>query len=139
MEGLRIALLLGSAICGAGAMYWLIALGRIVRELMLLARVREGLTLPEPQGGWPLVSVIIPAHNEEDLAPKCAESLLASRYPALEAIFVLDRCTDRTLERLRPIAERDPRLRIVENSRKNDYGMVRRITPRIRFPDGEML
>jgi len=115
MESLRIALMIGAGLCGVGVIYWMVALVRIVRELVQLPRVREGLSLATPDGGWPLVSVIVPAHNEEDLAPRCAESLLASDYPSLEAIFVLDRCSDRTLERLRPIAERDPRLHIIEN------------------------
>jgi hypothetical protein len=42
--------------------------------------------------------------------------VLASDYPALELIFVLDRCTDGTRAALEPIAASDSRLRIVENS-----------------------
>jgi len=115
MHALSIALIVGASVCAVGAVYWAIAIVRIVRELAQLPRVREGLEIVEPAGGWPRVSVIVPAHNEEALAPRCAESLLASDHPSLEVIFVLDRCTDRTLERLTPIADRDPRLRIIEN------------------------
>jgi len=110
-----VALLVGAGLCAAGAIYWTIALVRIARELQRLARVTEGLSLGEPAGGWPKVSVVVPAHDEEMLAPACATALLASDYPSLEVIFVLDRCTDRTLERLRPVAAADSRLRIIEN------------------------
>ncbi|HAQ68260.1 MAG TPA: hypothetical protein DCR70_11165, partial [Phycisphaerales bacterium] len=64
----------------------------------------------------PLLTVVIPAHNEELMAPNCARSVLASDYPSLELIFVLDRCTDGTRAALEPIAAADSRLRIVENS-----------------------
>lgn len=115
MDALDVTLLVGAALCGAGALYWCVAIFRIARELTRLPRVREGLSLGEPAGGWPRASVIVPAHNEEMLAPRCAEALLASDYPSLEVLFILDRCSDATLERLRPIAARDPRLRIIEN------------------------
>lgn len=115
MEFLRVALVIGAGLCVAGAVYWLVALVRIGRELLRLARAEEGLALGEPPGGWPAVSVIVPAHDEELLAPSCAESLLASDYPSLQVIFVLDRCTDRTESLLRPISVRDPRLTIVVN------------------------
>lgn len=115
VEWLRIPLMALTGLCALGVVWWCVALFRMVRELQLVTRVREGLGLPEPPGGWPRVSVVIPAHNEEALAPACARSVLASEYPDFEAIFVLDRCTDATLERLRPLAAADPRLRILEN------------------------
>lgn len=115
MEVIRVLLLIGAGLCAAGAVYWSVALVRIARELVRLGRASDGLSLGEPPGGWPKVSVIVPAHNEERLAPACARALLDSDYPALEVIFVLDRCSDRTLERLTPIASEDSRLVIVEN------------------------
>ena len=62
------------------------------------------------------MSVVVPAHNEQRVAAACARSILASDYPALELVFVLDRCTDGTRAALEPIAAADPRLRIVDNS-----------------------
>ncbi|MDZ4828707.1 MAG: glycosyltransferase family 2 protein, partial [Phycisphaerae bacterium] len=103
------------AISGAVAAYWTLVVVRLALLLPRLPRVRGGLASPVPPGGWPTVSVIVPAHNEERVIESCAASLLASDYPALEIVVVLDRCTDRTLELLRPFAERDARLRIIEN------------------------
>jgi glycosyltransferase involved in cell wall biosynthesis len=62
-----------------------------------------------------MVSIIVPAHNEERVIDACAASLRAQRHPALEIIFVLDRCTDRTREILLAHAHADARIKIVEN------------------------
>ena len=54
----------------------------------------EGL----PPDGAPLVSVIIPARNEEHNILRSAESVGASTYPNFELIVVDDRSTDSTAE-----------------------------------------
>ena len=75
--------------------------------------MRAGVEIPEPAGGWPRLTVVIPAHQEEDVIERCARSLMNQRYPNLEVIFALDRCTDRTESLLRAVIEADPRFRIV--------------------------
>ncbi|MFO0830105.1 MAG: glycosyltransferase [Phycisphaerales bacterium] len=103
------------ALAGIAAVYWAVVIVRLVELLATLPRVSDGLEESEPEGGWPLVSIIVPAHNEERVIEACATSMLLSDYPALEILFVLDRCSDGTLDILRPIAARDERLRIIEN------------------------
>jgi len=93
---------------------WMVLAIRAVREWRCALFIAEALRLPAIP--LPLLTVVIPAHNEELMAPNCARSVLASDYPSLELIFVLDRCTDGTRAALEPIAAADPRLRIVENS-----------------------
>ncbi len=93
---------------------WMVLAIRAVREWRCALFIADALRLPAIP--LPLLTVVIPAHNEELMAPNCARSVLASDYPALELIFVLDRCTDGTRAALEPIAAADPRLRIVENS-----------------------
>ncbi|GMR12208.1 MAG: hydroxychlorobactene glucosyltransferase CruC [Gemmatimonadota bacterium] len=73
--------------------------------LILLAYLVLRLRLPEelaPEGDHaedaPLVSVIIPARNEEDNILVSAESVGASTYPNFELIVVDDRSTDRTAQ-----------------------------------------
>ena len=95
--------------------YWLIVLVRVRRIASTRPTVLCGLDSPEPDGGWPSVSVIIPAHNEERVIERCVRSILDQDYPCLEAIVVLDRCTDRTLEILQSIASGDDRLLLIEN------------------------
>ena len=93
---------------------WMVLAIRAVREWRCALFIADALRLPAIP--LPLLTVVIPAHNEELMAPNCARSVLASDYPSLELIFVLDRCTDGTRAALEPIAAADPRLRIVENS-----------------------
>lgn len=93
---------------------WTVFAVRAWKEWRRSPFVREGLEgEPVP---LPALSVVIPAHNEERVAAQCARSVLACDYPALELVFVLDRCTDRTRSLLEPIAAADPRLVIVDNA-----------------------
>jgi cellulose synthase/poly-beta-1,6-N-acetylglucosamine synthase-like glycosyltransferase len=46
------------------------------------------------------VSMIVPAHNEEEVIVKTVRSLLAMEYPTFEIIVVNDGSEDRTLEKL---------------------------------------
>ena len=109
--------LISLALCGAGV-YWAVAWLSIKRSLASIPSVRDSL-LPATPDASPLPSpvvVIIPAHNEESSIAQCARSVLTQRYPDLRVIFVLDRCTDDTANRLRAEVADDPRVMIVENT-----------------------
>ena len=56
-----------------------------------------------PPVGAPLISVCVPARNEERNIRACVESLLAQDYPNLEVIVLDDRSTDRTPDILREL------------------------------------
>lgn len=49
----------------------------------------------------PGISLIIPAHNEQDVVADCVHGLLNLRYPRFEVIVVDDGSADATFERLR--------------------------------------
>ncbi len=69
----------------------------------------------EATSEWPLVSVLVPARNEEHrVLREAIGSLLRQDYPRLEVIVVNDRSTDRTLEILREMARSDSRLRVID-------------------------
>src|SRR5919106_1838674 len=51
---------------------------------------------------FPFVSVIVPAHNEEDVIEETVSSLLALDWPAYEVMVVDDGSTDRTRDVLEP-------------------------------------
>jgi chlorobactene glucosyltransferase len=63
----------------------------------------------------PLVSILIPARNEERrVLESCVRSILAQDYANFEVIAVNDRSTDKTGEILEAIAKSDERLRVME-------------------------
>ncbi|HQR17559.1 MAG TPA: glycosyltransferase family 2 protein [Gemmatimonadales bacterium] len=80
-----------------------------------LARHRPNLA-DAPLASGRLVSIIVPARNEEANLPILLESLLQTRYAPVEILLVDDRSTDRTAEVAREYAARDPRVRLVEGA-----------------------
>jgi chlorobactene glucosyltransferase len=86
---------------------WLFALGRTLLNLRLVARLRDGAAT-----AGPLLSVIVPARDEERAIERTVRALLAQTYPRLEVIVVNDRSQDRTGAILAAID--DPRLVVVD-------------------------
>jgi cellulose synthase/poly-beta-1,6-N-acetylglucosamine synthase-like glycosyltransferase len=66
------------------------------------AKVR--LEQPRSSGEWPLVTILVPAHNEADVIEKTIESLLKIDYPSLEVIVIDDGSTDDTFSLVAPLA-----------------------------------
>lgn len=62
----------------------------------------------------PRVSIIVPIYNMEAYLERCLESLVSQRLREMEIIAVNDGSTDRSGEMLRAFAERDPRLKVIE-------------------------
>ncbi|MDP8305699.1 MAG: glycosyltransferase family 2 protein [Candidatus Chlorobium antarcticum] len=80
----------------------LIVLGAILIsnliELRPLPPVREG-----SEGNGPMVSVLVPARNEEDTISRCIGSLQRQKYHDFEILVLDDGSTDRTAEILRQL------------------------------------
>lgn len=68
------------------------------------------VTPAPPPANAPLISVCIPARNEENNIHRCVEAALGQDYPNLEVIVLDDRSTDATLTLLKDSASRDSRL-----------------------------
>jgi cellulose synthase/poly-beta-1,6-N-acetylglucosamine synthase-like glycosyltransferase/spore germination protein YaaH/peptidoglycan/xylan/chitin deacetylase (PgdA/CDA1 family) len=68
--------------------------------------------LPDGKGA-PLVSIIVPAYNEEVNAVSSVESLLNRDYPNFEVIFVDDGSTDRTYERVSHAFAGHPKVKVL--------------------------
>jgi chlorobactene glucosyltransferase len=86
---------------------WLVTLASTILSLTTVPRLREG-SVPKDT---PLVSVLIPARDEERSIERTVRALLAQTYPALEIVVVNDRSTDATATILGSI--QDERLRVV--------------------------
>jgi glycosyltransferase involved in cell wall biosynthesis len=69
----------------------------------------------EKQGDGPLVSVIIPARNEERFLDACLDSVLSQTLSDLEVIVIDGDSTDRTAALVRERMREEPRLALVHN------------------------
>jgi chlorobactene glucosyltransferase len=61
-----------------------------------------------------LVSVLIPARNEEDCIRECLEALSKQQYDPLEIIVLDDNSTDATAEIIKSIGNLDPRIIMIK-------------------------
>ncbi len=69
-----------------------------------------------PPSNPPLISVCIPARNEERNIRACVEAVLAQDYLNLEVIVLDDRSTDATQKILRQLAAQNDKLEIISGS-----------------------
>ncbi len=78
----------------------------------------EALSAPEkpPTKNAPLISICVPARNEERNIRRCVEGLLAQTYPNFEIIVLEDRSTDSTAKILDELAQKDARLKIISGN-----------------------
>jgi hyaluronan synthase len=98
----------------------IIVVGLIFRTILWF-RYKPHIMESEEDISWPLVSVIMPAFNEEELIEKSIDSIFASRYPQdkIEVICINDGSTDLTFFYMRRAKRKyGDRLKIV-NFEKN--------------------
>ncbi len=92
---------------------WVLALGRTLLNLRLVPRLA-----PRLLHRWPLVSIIVPARDEERSIELAVRGFLSQTYPQLEVIVVNDRSVDATSAILASID--DPRLVVVSGEEPAD-------------------
>jgi chlorobactene glucosyltransferase len=99
---------------GRDALAHLCALAALGYAARATGMMRGWLTVPvaPPPAGAPLLSVIVPARNEERSIERCVRSLLA-QTANVEVIVVDDRSTDRTGAILTGLSREHPALRVV--------------------------
>lgn len=69
----------------------------------------------EPHEGWPAVTVLIPAYNEEAVIATTVQAALAADYPKLEVLVLDDGSTDGTFATARAAAGDDRRCRVIRD------------------------
>jgi poly-beta-1,6-N-acetyl-D-glucosamine synthase len=69
----------------------------------------------QPEGGWPGVSVLIPAYNEEAVIVTSVRAALHSDYPQLEVLVLDDGSTDDTEAAAIEAAAGDSRFRVLRD------------------------
>ena len=85
---------------------------------------------PVAKADWtPGVTLIVPAHDEEDVIAGRVENLLAQDYPAerLEVVVASDASTDRTEAIVEEIAAREPRVRLIRCPRGGKLATINRV------------
>jgi chlorobactene glucosyltransferase len=100
---------------------WLIAFAWLISfAITLYGLARQKTPLPTNHlrataSNAPLVSVLVPARNEEHrVLADCIRSILAQDYERFEVIAVNDRSTDGTGAILEALAKSDDRLRVIQ-------------------------
>jgi len=78
-------------------------------NLRTLKRPRADSRLPE---SVPLISVMVPARDEEENIETCLKSLQAQDYPNFEILVLDDHSSDRTAEIVERLAAEDKRVRL---------------------------
>ena len=86
----------------------------LIGILAALQKRKEESTIPLPAShtSLPLVSIIVPAYNEEVNAVNSLENLLKCNYPSFDIIFVDDGSKDSTYEKVRSAFEHHPKIKI---------------------------
>jgi chlorobactene glucosyltransferase len=81
----------------------------VLSNIWITRRVRHH----SPPAVFPMVSVLIPARNEERSIASCVQSILAQDYPSFEVLVLDDQSSDGTRAILEKMAIATPALRIL--------------------------
>ena len=93
----------------------------------------------------PLVSVIIPAHNEEKFISETVNSILNQTYKKIEIIIVDDGSKDKTLELVTNLAKKNKNIRILKFNKGHSAAFARNKGAKIArgsiliFQDGDCI
>ena len=82
----------------------------LLLNLRALRKPKSDVQLPEPA---PLISILVPARNEEANIGICLESLWQQEYPNFETLVLDDSSTDGTADIVARIAAEDSRVRLL--------------------------
>ena len=93
------------------AVLLVIFLANLILNLRSLRRPDINSRIPEPA---PLVSVLVPARNEEENIENCLRSLRMQDYTNFEIIVLDDNSEDRTAELVERMAAKDNRIRLIK-------------------------
>ncbi|HEY2162132.1 MAG TPA: glycosyltransferase family 2 protein [Solirubrobacteraceae bacterium] len=97
------------------ALYPIVTAGLWITGGLLFRLLDEHNDCSPPAGGWPGVTVLIPAYNEEAVVGRCVSAVLAVDYPELEALVLDDGSKDETAAAARAAGAGDPRLEVVRD------------------------
>lgn|GEM_PF-6425717 len=83
-----------------------------------------------------LLSVVIPVYNAEKFVRSAIESVLGQTYSELEIVIINDGSTDSSLEILRLLEQRDPRVRLFS---RGNRGLVSTLNEAFEYCHGDFI
>jgi len=95
----------------------------LILNLRSLKRPDRNRRISKPE---PLVSVLIPARNEEQNIKACLESVRKQDYPNFEVVVLDDNSVDRTYRIVERMAVKDKRIRLIRGQPLPRGGQVNR-------------
>jgi GT2 family glycosyltransferase len=97
--------------------------GAVVESIPALSMLRVRYAIPTPA---PLVSLIVPTHNQQRLLSQCVDGILTSTdYTSLELIIVDNRSDDpKTLHYLKELPTKDSRVRVVRDDGPFNFSRI---------------
>lgn len=98
-----------------GALFVFMVMYTMYMQIAFKHKTRKLRKHPKVQNGnfKPFVSVMIPAHNEQDVIEKTVENILAMDYEKFEVIVIDDRSEDNTANVLREIEKKHKDVKII--------------------------
>ncbi len=101
---------------GGVIVFWGLAILMVQAGKRAAPTVKQGLTAVSrlDRNTLPKISVIIPAHNEEEMISDAIASILNCDYPNFEIIIAADRCSDKTVSVVSDWIAKDCRVHLVE-------------------------
>ena len=94
-------------------LYPIVSAGFWIAGALVFHIFEERVELSEPEAGWPGVTILISAFNEERVIGTCVEAALAVDYPELEVLVFDDGSEDQTAAVAGAAGGDDPRLHIL--------------------------
>ena len=89
----------------------------VLRSTAFLVLAHSRRPRKKVNAGWtPMVTVVVPAHNEAKVIETCINSIFASDYPEVRAVVVDDGSQDDTAEIVARIAAANPRVRLIQQA-----------------------
>ena len=120
--------------------FWTVGLRGLLQSVLWGPRIRPGGNRGSSED-FPLISVIVPAHNEQSTIEECLRSVLEQDYPCYELILVDDRSEDLTASIASDLARNRSNFKII-TVRKLAHGWTGKchaLDAGVRHASGEWL
>jgi poly-beta-1,6-N-acetyl-D-glucosamine synthase len=97
-------------------LYPVVTSGLWISGALIFRLFEEHAAAEPPATGWPGVTLLIPAYNEQQVIATCVRAALAVDYPVLEVLVLDDGSQDETAAAAAAAANGDGRLRVVRDA-----------------------